>query len=67
MTRQERKELKKKQAAEKAKAKAIAEGDEEEDDLLINPNRMAKKMDISSLNEPKQLSRRERYIPFLFC
>jgi hypothetical protein len=41
MTRQERKELKLKRAAEKAKANGTGGGgeDEEDDDMLANPNR----------------------------
>ncbi|KAI0063381.1 hypothetical protein BV25DRAFT_1869840 [Artomyces pyxidatus] len=59
LTRTERRELKKKQAAEKAQ-KAAADGDEEEDEFLVNPNRVAKKLNISDLNEPRELSRKER-------
>ncbi|KAG2005706.1 hypothetical protein CC2G_002089 [Coprinopsis cinerea AmutBmut pab1-1] len=66
LTRAERKELKKKQALEKAKGKTKATGsgdddDEDEDDSdLINPNHVQKKMTISDLNAPRELSRRER-------
>ncbi|KAI0028735.1 casein kinase substrate phosphoprotein PP28-domain-containing protein [Vararia minispora EC-137] len=69
ITRQERKELKRKQAQEKVRAKQPAstleeeeeeEDDEDEDEMLVNPNRIVKKMNISDLNEPRQLSRRER-------
>ena len=59
MTRAERRELKKKQAAEKAK-KAAGE-DEDDDEDLINPNHVTKKMNISDLNAPRELTRRERY------
>ena len=59
MTRAERRELKKKQAAEKAK-KAGGE-DEDDDEDLINPNHVTKKMNISDLNAPRELTRRERY------
>ncbi|KAJ7630035.1 casein kinase substrate phosphoprotein PP28-domain-containing protein [Mycena polygramma] len=55
MTRAERRELKKKQAAAK---QGPQEGDEDED--LINPNHVSKKMNISDLNAPRELSRRER-------
>ncbi|KAL1751983.1 casein kinase substrate phosphoprotein PP28-domain-containing protein [Schizophyllum commune] len=58
MTRAERRELKKKQAAEKAK-KAGGE-DEDDDEDLINPNHVTKKMNISDLNAPRELTRRER-------
>ncbi|KAF8990127.1 hypothetical protein BDZ89DRAFT_1173688 [Hymenopellis radicata] len=58
LTRTERKELKKKQAAEKQKAKALDE--EEEDEDLINPNHVQKKLNISDLGAPRELSRRER-------
>ncbi|KAJ7590467.1 casein kinase substrate phosphoprotein PP28-domain-containing protein [Mycena floridula] len=54
MTRAERRELKKKQGA---KEKI---NEEEEDEDLINPNRTVKKMNISDLSAPRELSRRER-------
>jgi hypothetical protein len=63
LSRQERKALKKKQGAEKAK-QSIEEDSEEEDDLLVNPNRAAKKMNISTLEEPRELTRRERSASF---
>lgn len=51
----------KKKEGDKKKA---AEGDEDEDDPdLINPNHVQKKMNIADLNEPRQLSRRERCVP----
>ncbi|KAG6857021.1 hypothetical protein H0H87_010693 [Tephrocybe sp. NHM501043] len=56
LSRAERRDLKKKQAAAKQKA---AE-DEEEDEDLINPNHVEKKLNISDLGAPRQLSRRER-------
>ncbi|KAJ7452100.1 casein kinase substrate phosphoprotein PP28-domain-containing protein [Mycena galericulata] len=56
LSRAERKELKKKQAA--AKQKANEEDPEDED--LINHNHVGKKMNISDLGAPKELSRRER-------
>ncbi|TFY70778.1 hypothetical protein EVG20_g2233 [Dentipellis fragilis] len=61
MTRAERREMKKKQAAEKAKANGEEGGEGEDgDDILANPNRVIKKMNIADLNEPRQLSRKER-------
>ncbi|KAJ7730691.1 casein kinase substrate phosphoprotein PP28-domain-containing protein [Mycena maculata] len=57
LSRTERKELKKKQAAAKQKA---AQGSDDEDEDLINPNHVGKKMNISDLGAPKELSRRER-------
>jgi len=57
LTRQERRDLKKKEAAAKAKKE---EGDEEEDPDLINPNHVQKKLNISDLNSPRELTRRER-------
>ncbi|KAF8797546.1 hypothetical protein BYT27DRAFT_7228913 [Phlegmacium glaucopus] len=54
LTRIEKRDLKKKEAAEKQK-KA-----EEEDPDLINPNHVQQKMNISDLNTPRELSRRER-------
>jgi hypothetical protein len=59
--RAERKEQKKKQAAAKAAAKT---GEDEEDEDLINPNHVGKKLNISDLGAPRELSRRERYISF---
>ncbi|KAJ7161014.1 casein kinase substrate phosphoprotein PP28-domain-containing protein [Mycena filopes] len=55
LSRAERKELKKKQAAAK---QAVPEDDEDED--LINHNHVTKRMNISDLNAPKELTRRER-------
>ena len=58
-------------AAAKAKAKAGAEdeesedeesGDEDEDEELINPNHVQKKMTISDLNKPRELTRKERRV-----
>lgn len=57
LTRAQRKELKKKQA----QAKQASKDEEEDDELMINPNRVQKNLTISDLNEPRQLSRRERY------
>jgi len=56
LTRTERREMKKKEAAEKQK-KA---GEEEEDPDLINPNHVTKKLNISDLGSPRELTRRER-------
>ena len=54
LTRAEKRDLKK-QAEEK-------EGNEaEEDPDLINPNHVQQKLNISDLNTPRELSRRERY------
>jgi len=58
LTRQERRDLKKREAAAKAK-----EGDEEEEDeFLVNPNHVQKKLTISDLNSPRELTRRERCV-----
>ena len=62
LTRAERRELKKKQAAEKAN-KAGEDGDGDDDDLLVNPNHVTKKLNISDLSAPRELTRRERYVP----
>ncbi|KII90130.1 hypothetical protein PLICRDRAFT_40331 [Plicaturopsis crispa FD-325 SS-3] len=53
MSRAERRDLKKKQAAERQKL-------EEEDPDLINPNHVEKKLNISDLGAPRELSRREK-------
>lgn len=58
LSRAERKELKKKQAAEKLKKKQ--EDNEDEDEDLINPNHVQKKLNIADLGAPRELSRRER-------
>lgn len=63
LTRAQRKELKK-QAQVKQAVKEQADEDEE-DELMINPNRVQKNLTISDLNEPRQLSRRERYALFV--
>jgi hypothetical protein len=49
--------LKRKQAAEKQKLQA---GGAEEDPDLINPNHVEKKLNISDLGAPRELTRRER-------
>ncbi|KAH7927172.1 hypothetical protein BV22DRAFT_1032046 [Leucogyrophana mollusca] len=59
LTRAERRELKKKQGAKKAKDAAGSDGSDEDEDL-INPNHVEKKLKISDLGAPKELSRRER-------
>ncbi|KZV83397.1 hypothetical protein EXIGLDRAFT_728405 [Exidia glandulosa HHB12029] len=58
LTRAERRALKKKQGPKKTGA----DGEEEEDDDsdLINPNHVAKKLTISDIGAPRELSRRER-------
>ncbi|EKM75418.1 hypothetical protein AGABI1DRAFT_116422 [Agaricus bisporus var. burnettii JB137-S8] len=58
LTREQRRELKKKQVQAKQAAKDGEEDEEDED--LINPNHVQKKLTISDLNEPRQLTRRER-------
>jgi hypothetical protein len=71
VTRAERRELKKKQAAEGAskaqdeKQDNGADGDEggDEDALFANPNHVTKKLNISDLSAPRQLTRRERCVP----
>ncbi|KAG5734011.1 hypothetical protein E4T56_gene5183 [Termitomyces sp. T112] len=57
LTRAERRELKKKQAAEKLADKQKAVGEDED---LINPNHVEKKLNISDLGSSRELSRRER-------
>jgi hypothetical protein len=66
LTRAERRELKKNQAAEKANKAGEDEdggGGGGEDDLTANPNHLAKKLNISDLSAPRELTRRERYVP----
>ncbi|KAF5329357.1 hypothetical protein D9619_008935 [Psilocybe cf. subviscida] len=58
LSRAERKALKKKEAD--AKNKKEGSGEEEEDPDLVNPNHVTKKMNISDLNAPRELTRRER-------
>lgn len=55
--------MKKKEAAAKQKKKEDGDGENEDEDL-VNPNHVQKKLNISDLNEPRQLSRRERYCTF---
>ncbi|OJA20548.1 hypothetical protein AZE42_07072 [Rhizopogon vesiculosus] len=56
LSRAERKALKKKQADQKQQL----EGESDEDADLINPNHVEKKMNISDLGAPRELSRKER-------
>ncbi|KAJ7058008.1 casein kinase substrate phosphoprotein PP28-domain-containing protein [Mycena amicta] len=58
LTRTERREMKKKQA--QAKQKADGDPSDPEDADLINPNHVTKKMNISDLGAPRELTRRER-------
>jgi hypothetical protein len=67
LTRAERRELKKKQASDKDaptnKAPDEQQGAEEdtaEDDLLRNPNHITKKLNISDMSAPRELTRKER-------
>lgn len=60
LTRAEKRELKKKQAAQKQQ-------DEDEDPDLVNPNHVGKKLNISDLSAPRELSRRERYEIYISC
>ena len=70
LSRAERKELKKKQAAKEGKRGEGADDghdddggeDEDEDELIANPNRVTKKLNISDLSAPRELTRRERYV-----
>ena len=64
VSRAERRELKKKQAAERAgKDKQDEDGGKDEDDLISNPNHVTKKLNISDLSAPRELTRKERYVP----
>jgi hypothetical protein len=64
VSRAERRELKKKQAAERAgKDKQDEDGGKDEDDLIANPNHVTKKLNISDLSAPRELTRKERYVP----
>lgn len=53
LSRTERRKLKKQKETEK-------KPEEDEDPDLINPNHVQQKMNISDLNTPRELSRRER-------
>ena len=53
----------KKKAKQKPQGKDGDEEEEEEDPILANPNRaIGKKMNISDLSAPRELSRKERYV-----
>lgn len=56
LSRAERKALKKKQADQKQ----LGEGESDTDADLINPNHVEKKMNISDLGAPRELTRREK-------
>ncbi|KAG9217871.1 hypothetical protein CCMSSC00406_0005241 [Pleurotus cornucopiae] len=58
LTRAERKALKKKEAEQKQQQAAL----NDEDADLINPNHVTKKMNISDLSAPRELTRRERQV-----
>lgn len=64
LTRAERRELKKKKAQDKqpSGSKDADEEEANEDEELINPNHITKKLNISDLGAPRELSRRERYV-----
>lgn len=61
LTRAERRALKKKQGAKKPGAGGEDEEEEEDESDLINPNHVTKKLTISDIGAPRELSRRERY------
>lgn len=66
LTRAERRELKKKQAERANNAGEDGDGvgvGIDGDDLLVNPNHITKKLNISDLSAPRELTRRERYVP----
>ncbi|KAH7108422.1 casein kinase substrate phosphoprotein PP28-domain-containing protein [Auriculariales sp. MPI-PUGE-AT-0066] len=64
LSRAERKALKKKQGPKKGAPGAAKGSDDEEDDDddddLVNPNHVQKKLTISDIGAPRELSRRER-------
>lgn len=61
LTRAERRELKKKQK-QKPQQKDGDEEEEDDDPLLANTNRaIGKKLNISDLSAPRELTRKERY------
>jgi len=62
LTRTERRELKK-QAGEKANKATDGDVEGDDDDLIANPNHVTKKLNISDLSAPRELTRRERYVP----
>jgi hypothetical protein len=65
LTRAERRDLKKKQDERANKAGGANEDGEGDDgdDLIANPNHITKKLNISDLSAPRELTRRERYVP----
>jgi len=63
LTRAERRELKKKQADESGNKAGEAKDGDDGDDLIANPNHITKKLNISDLSAPRELTRRERYVP----
>ena len=68
LSRAERRELKKKQVASKEGKRGEGADDdddgdgEDEDELTANPNHVTKKLNISDLSAPRELTRRERYV-----
>ena len=44
----------------------VEDEEEAEDELLVNPNHVKKKLTIADLDAPRELSRRERYVPPIF-
>lgn len=74
LTRAERRELKKKQAAERENKEGKRGegtdddgGDKDEDELIANPNHVTKRLNISDLSAPRELTRRERYVSVPLC
>jgi hypothetical protein len=65
LTRADRRELKKKQADEAKRGEGANKDDDGDggDDLIANPNHITKKLNISDLSAPRELTRRERYVP----
>lgn len=71
LTRAERRELKKKQGDERANKAGDGKGTNDGgdgdgndgEDLISNPNHVTKKLNISDLSAPRELTRRERYVP----
>jgi len=61
LTRAERRDLKKKKVQAKQQDGVAEEDDEDDDPLLVNPNIAAgRKLNISDLSAPRELTRRER-------
>lgn len=67
LSRTERRELKKKKADGKSPAGKDDEDDEDDEEDLINPNHVTKKLNISDLGAPRELSRRERQVHSHLC